>query len=195
MARISVKSKAVDSYARRAAVALLCCLVLLRPSTVLCEPVKGPEYEVKIGFIYNFANFVTWPPAVFDDNPDPLILCFVSENLSSEVLYKLDGKSIKGRKIKVIAYRDGACLTKSHILFFATQNKAIIQPILNLANGLGILTIGEVDGFSRMGGVINFFEASNRLRFEINIDAARREGLKMSAQLLGSAQIVKAEKE
>ena len=189
------QSKSIGSCARWAAVALLLCLFLLRPPAVLGEPVIGPEYEVKLGFLYNFANFVTWPQASFEKDPDTLILCFASDSPSSEVLYKLDGKSIKGRKLKVIAYQEGTCVEQSHILFFATRDKAFIQQALDLAAGRNILTIGEVEGFARMGGIINFFEEHNRLRFKINIDAARRAGLKMSSQLLGSAQIVKEEQE
>jgi hypothetical protein len=195
MARIFEKSKSVASCARWAAVALLCCLFFIRPPAVLSEPVMGPEYEVKIGFIYNFANFVTWPQAAFEKNPDTLILCLASDNPSSDTLYKLDGKRIRGRKIKVIAYQEGTCVEQSHILFFATRDTIFIQQVLELVKGRNILTIGEVEGFTRMGGVINFFEERNRLRFRINIDAAQRQGLKMSSQLLGSAQIVKEEHE
>jgi hypothetical protein len=183
MARTFEKSKSVASCAWWAAVALLCGLFFIRPPAVLSEPVMGPEYEVKIGFIYNFANFVTWPQSAFEKNHDALILCLASDNPSSDALYKLDGKRIKGRKIKVIAYQEGTCVEQSHILFLATRDTIFIQQVLDLAKGRSILTIGEVEGFTRMGGVINFFEERNRLR------------LKMSSQLLGSAQIVKEEHE
>jgi hypothetical protein len=122
-------------------------------------------------------------------------MCIVSDQPSSDVLYKLDGKRVKQRKIKVIAYQEGACLQNSHTLFFATQDKTFIQQILDLTKGQRILTIGEVNGFTRMGGVINFFNEQKRLRFRINIDAAERNALKMSSQLLGSAQIVKEAEE
>lgn len=179
----------------RKVVLLLCGLLLLKPATLLCEPVTGPEYEVKLGFIYNFINFVTWPETAFKNDPDTLMMCFASDNPASEVLYKLDGKSIKGRKIKVTAYEEETCLAQSHILFFATRDKAFIQKVLDLTKGRSILTIGEIDGFTHMGGTINFFKESNRLRFKVNIDAARRNALKMSSQLLVSAQIVKEEHE
>lgn len=195
MAGTCVKNRAIQACARYVAVAFFCSLVFFQSQSVRCEPVVGPEYEVKLGFLYNFLNFVTWPEEALEKNPDSLILCYASDHPSIDVLYKLDGKSIRGRKIKVIAYQEGTCLEQSHILFFATQNKVFIQGVLDLAKGRSILTIGEVEGFARMGGVINFFEEHNRLRFEVNIDAARREGLKMSSQLLGSAQIVKEEQE
>jgi hypothetical protein len=170
---------------------LLSVLFFFQTAEASGDQIMGPEYDVKIGFIYNFANFVTWPAAAFEKEADTLNFCFASDQPSGEVFFKLDGKTIKGRKIKVAAYPDITCLEKSHIMFFPTQNKMFIQHILDLVKGKRVLTIGEVEGFTHMGGIINFFVENNRLRFKVNIDAARREGLKMSAQLLNSAQIVK----
>lgn len=184
------KCKSVPPSVRRAAFALLSVLFFFGPATAFCDSVTGSEYEVKLGFIYNFINFVTWPETTFESNSDPLVMCIASDNPSSEVLFKMDGKRINQRKIKVITYQEETCLTQSHTLFFATQDKAFIQQVLDRIRGLSILTIGEVDGFARMGGVINFFEDHNRLRFRVNIDAVKRNALKMSSQLLVSAQIV-----
>jgi hypothetical protein len=184
------KQQAAVTCARWIAVALIGCLILLQPWSARGGAVTGREYDVKIGFLYNFAKFVTWPKEVVDKNPQTLVLCYVADDPSIKVFNKLDGKTIRDRKIKVVAYENGACLEQSHIIFFATQNKEHIQDILELAKGRGILTVGEVEGFTQWGGVINFFEELNRLRFKVNLDAARREGLKMSSQILVSAQIV-----
>ena len=175
---------------RWAAAVLMAWMILVQPLTAWAGPVTGREYDVKIGFIYNFAKFVTWPREANEKDPGTLVLCYVADDPSITVFQKLDGKIVRDRKIKVVAFQDGTCIEQSHIIFFATQDKARIQEILEQARGRGILTIGEVDGFTSWGGVINFFEELNRLRFKVNLTATRREGLKMSSQLLGSAQIV-----
>lgn len=196
MPRRSEKGPTLRFGSQWASVILISCIFLWLHTNAWAGPVTGKEYNVKIGFIYNFAKFVTWPETAFKEGSDTLTICFVADDPEIDVFFKLDGKTVrKGRKIKVVAYQDGACLEQSHIIFFATQNVALIQDVLSLARGRKILTIGEIDGFAQWGGVINFFEERNRLRFEINVDAARREGLKMSSQLLGSAQIVQEENE
>lgn len=195
MPRRSEKKRSIASCVLWVAVMLAGCIFMLRPLAVWGGPVTGAEYNVKIGFIYNFAKFITWPPEAFEKNPDTLVFCFATEDPSVDVFYKLDGKIVSGRKIKVVAYQDGACLEQSQILFFATQNKAFIQQVLELTQGRSILTIGEVDGFTQWGGVIDFFEEQDRLRFKVNIDAANRERLKVSSQLLVSAQIVREEQD
>jgi hypothetical protein len=176
-------------------IVVVCGLLLFGPATALGESLIAPEYEVKLGFIYNFINFTTWPDEVLKNNPDTLTMCFASDHPSSSVLYKLDGKSLKGRKIKVSAFNAETCLEKCQIIFFATQDKVFIKQVLELTKGRSILTIGEVDGFTKMGGAINFFKDRNRLRFRINMDATVRNELKLSSQLLGSAQIVREGKE
>ncbi len=42
-----------------------------------------------------------------------------------------------------------------------------------------------------MGGIINFFKKGDRLRFEVNPDAAEKAGIRFSSQLLMSAEIVR----
>jgi hypothetical protein len=164
-------------------------------SSAWAGPLTGAEYAVKAGFIYNFANFITWPQGAFKDTPGLLILCLVSDDPQTDVLFNLDGKTVKGRTIKVVAYQDGQCLDRSHILYFATQDRETIRRILDQVGNRSILTIGEIPGFTAMGGVIDFFMDNNQLRFKVNVDAARRKGFRMSSQILVSAQIVHGDNE
>lgn len=189
MAALSGKWHTRKIGAARVAMSLLFCLLIFQPAAVWAGPLTGTEYDVKTGFIYNFANFVSWPPAAFKDKDDDLILCVASDTPAADAVLKLNDQTIRGRKIKVIPYTQESSLDASHILFIATQDRNLVQKLLGIARERSILTIGESEGFTQMGGVINFFEERNRLRFKVNIDAAKRAGLTMSSQLLGSAQI------
>ena len=193
MAALSGKWHTRKIGAARVALSLLFCLLIFRPAAVWGGPLTGTEYDVKTGFIYNFANFVSWPPTAFKDKDEDLVLCLVSDTPAADALFKLNDQTIRGRKIKVISYSQESCLDASHILYIATQDRNLVQKLLGIARERNILTIGEIEGFTQMGGVINFFEEKNRLRFKVNIDAAKRAGLTMSSQLLGSAQIYREE--
>lgn len=195
MAALSGKWHTRKIGAARAAMFLLLCLLIVRPSAIWGEPLTGTEYEVKTGFIYNFVNFVSWPPAAFKGKDDDLILCLASDTPAADAVLKLNAQTIRGRKIKVIPYAQEGCPDASHIFYIATQNTSQVQKLLGIARGRSILTIGETEGFNQMGGVINFFVEQNRLRFKINVDAAKRAGLTMSSQLLGSAEIYREEHE
>ena len=52
------------------------------------------------------------------------------------------------------------------------------------------MTVGNAPGFTRQGGIINFIMQDNRVRFEINPEAADRAGLRISSKLLQLATIV-----
>ena len=56
--------------------------------------------------------------------------------------------------------------------------------------GHSVLTVGEQEGFAVRGGIVNLTKEKNKVRFEINLDAAKRAGLKMSSQLLKLAKVI-----
>jgi hypothetical protein len=192
----NMKNGLVPSHCVRKCIQFIICWLAFTPICSHCESLVGPEYEVKMGFIYNFARFVTWPKEVFSDSDDTLNFCFFSDHPAAGVLFKLNGQAVQNRKLTVRKIESDVTKGECHILFFGTDNETFISRTLATIRGQHILSIGEVDGFAQMGGVINFFNQNNRLRFEVNRDATKRENLKFSAQLLQAAQrIVKETKE
>ena len=55
-----------------------------------------------------------------------------------------------------------------------------------------MLTVGESAAFAQQGGIITFVLQDDRLRFDIDMDAATRAGLHISAQLQKLARTVKS---
>jgi hypothetical protein len=152
------------------------------------------EYQVKAAFLYNFAKFVEWPPQAFDVAANPIIVCIVGETpiytlLESAVIDKTAGnRSLAVRKVS-----DGQQATGCHILFIGRADRKRIPAVLAAITPWGILTVGETPEFVAEGGVVNFKLENGRVRFEINVDAARRERLRISSKLLSLAEIVKTE--
>jgi len=52
------------------------------------------------------------------------------------------------------------------------------------------LLVGESPGFAERGGAIDFFIEGNRVRFEVNMEVAKRQQLKFSSKLLSLAKII-----
>ena len=76
------------------------------------------------------------------------------------------------------------------IFIRATETKAATR-ILGEIRGSSTLTVGEAAGFAARGGMINLTREENRLRFEVNINAAAETRLKISSKLLSLAKIVR----
>ena len=76
------------------------------------------------------------------------------------------------------------------ILFVSASERAHIDEIVQSVKGLPILTVGETPGFAERGGMIRFTLEDNRVRFEVNVDAAHDADLNISSRLLTLAKII-----
>jgi hypothetical protein len=153
------------------------------------------EYQVKAAFLYNFAKFVEWPPEAFKAPKDPILVCVLGHNPFGNALEDaIRGKSIEGRAFAYRQVSDAQSASACQILFVSSGESKHYRSILESLKPMGILTVGEAQGFAADGGVINFKLEDGRVHFEINTEAAEHEQLHISAKLLGLAQIVKTEK-
>jgi len=152
------------------------------------------EYLVKAGFIYNFAKFVEWPSAAFSQADSPIVIGVLGTDPFGGVLdHLVEDKKIGQRGFVVRRYKWGKDLKDlkdCKILFVSASEKAHIDEIVQLLKGQPILTIGETPGFAERGGVIRFTLEDNRVRFEVNVDAAHKADLNISSRLLTLAKII-----
>jgi len=173
---------------------VLCVFVWLCPHELRAQSAQTNEQSMKAGFVYNFALFAEWPAKVFKDIRSPLAICIAADKATVQVFEPLTTKKILGRSVAVHAFGDNATRYPCHIIYIDSKNKAEAAELLHLVSGPGVLTIGDLEGFCQLGGIVNFYHENNKLRFEINTDAARRADIKLSSQLLKLAKIVKEEK-
>ncbi|MBZ5610579.1 MAG: YfiR family protein [Acidobacteriia bacterium] len=150
------------------------------------------EYHVKAAFLYNFAKFVEWPPQTFKTPQDPIVIGVLGPSSLRKTLEEaVSGKAVEGRKFAVRELEDGALRCDCQILFVASSERRRFRSMAGGLRGTAILTVGETPGFAAEGGVINFKFEGDRLRFEINVDAAEQEGLRISSKLLSLSQVVR----
>jgi hypothetical protein len=149
------------------------------------------EYQLKAAFLYNFAKFVTWPPESFQNSKDPIVVCILGPNPFGGALEQaVQGKVVEGRKLLVLQISDGKQASSCQILFISSSERKRWRSIIVELKSSGILTVGETEGFADQGGVVNFKLDGNRVRLEVNIDAAEEQKLRISSKLLSLAQIV-----
>jgi len=150
------------------------------------------EYQVKAAFLYNFAKFVEWPAQAFRDRSTPFTICVLGQNPFGPALEAaIDGKVVEDRKLVVRQFADVRQVSGCHILFVSSSERKLLRSILGEIKESGVLTVGETDGFTVEGGVVNLLVEGGRVRFEINLDAAGQQKLRISSKLLSLARIVK----
>jgi hypothetical protein len=149
------------------------------------------EYQVKAAFLFHFAQFVDWPSEAFKDAATPLTYCTVGEDLFHGALdASLNGKTIDGRWVRVLHFRQAQEIQGCQVLYIGTPEKKVISAALADLKGTPVLTVGESEDFVQAGGMIGFFLEDNKVRFEINLNATERAKLKISARLLALAKTV-----
>jgi YfiR/HmsC-like len=152
------------------------------------------EYRVKAAFIFHFAQLVNWPPEAQTATDHSLVLCTLGEDPFQGTLeLTVAGKVIGNRVMRIRHLGEPQDLQSCQILFLGkAQSKRIPALVTNLHNA-PVLTVGETAGFLDAGGMIDFLLEDNKLRFEVNLNAAESADLKIGSRLLVLAQRVVGE--
>jgi hypothetical protein len=176
------------------AIATLCAAAVLAATFgragLYADNSRPTEYQVKAAYLANFAKFVGWPPgAVTDHNPIPI--CVVGQDPFGPVL----DAAVKGERVDhhpLVARRiDAVGDVDECRIVFVSSDETIAGAVVAAAGQTPILTVSDLPGFLKQGGMIEFVLDANRVRFEINLAAARTAGLNLSSELLRVATAVR----
>jgi len=148
------------------------------------ESTPFDEYQVKAAFLYNFTKFVEWPAGALGAK---ISICTLGDDQFGGYLDLLNGKVVDGRPLVVRRNVDLESANSCHVLFVCPGGYRV-SDVLQKTGNHPVLTVGETKSFTAAGGIISFVVRENRVQFEINADAARRAGLKISSQLMKLAR-------
>ncbi len=151
------------------------------------------EYSIKAAFLYNFSSFVSWPEKVAQHH-DEFELCVVGNDPFGKTLDTLSGKSVHGQSLKIRRLTDWAITDTCQLVYISESETKRFARLLKKVRARPVLTVSDIDDFATHGGIIRFKLDSNKVRFDINVDAADRAGLNISSKLLSLATIVREEK-
>jgi hypothetical protein len=172
--------------AGRAVLAVLATSLVAVPPA----PAQSREAALKAAFLLNFAQFTNWPSEAFLADGAPLVLCVFQDALPAEALEPLGRKMVEGRPLQIRMVEKAAQLNGCQLLFVDGAPPDLVSSVIEFGRRHPCLTVSDVRDFSRRGGHIELFEEDNRLRFRVNLPAARGSGLNLSSRLLQLAVIV-----
>ncbi len=151
----------------------------------------SPEYQVKAVFLFNFAQFVEWPPQSFEDAAAPFVIGVLgTDPFGSALEGAVRGETLNGRKFVIERYRSVTEIRHCQILFISRSEAAHIEGIGAALAGHSILTVSDIEDSAQRGVMIRFVVENNRIRLRINADAAKAAGLSISSKLLRPAELV-----
>jgi hypothetical protein len=150
------------------------------------------EYAVKAAYLSKFGLYVQWPNAAFSSPSSVLNLCVAGEDPFAAALDKaaadqrIGDRAITVRRLKTVG-RESGC----HILYIGGSDARQTSQVIDTVRGSGVLTVSDTRGTAMAGAIINFVIKDNRVRFDIDEEAAAQNGLAISSKLLNLALNIK----
>lgn len=167
---------------------------LLGGLAMLPTPLRAAssDAELKAAFVYNFTRFVDWPADVLATTPGSLNVCLLGpRDAFFDAIQDLGGKATKDRSLGVRAVTRGESMKHCQVLVVAESEADQFESVLKRLEGLPVLTVNGSARFLDAGGMIGLAMDGGKLRFDVNLAAARRANLVLSSNLLRLAREVR----
>lgn len=149
------------------------------------------ERSVKAAFLYKFLGYTEFPPASFADPAAPLVIGVLgADELAAELARIVAGRNVLGRPVQVKIVKEGEVPAGVHLLFIGGSDNARVRAALKTLAAAPMLVVTETDNGLQYGSVINFKIVEERVRFDVSLEAADKNSVKLSSRLLTVANHV-----
>jgi hypothetical protein len=146
------------------------------------------EYTLKAAFLYRFTDYVDWGNN--NSGTDFTIAVLGKSGITDPLIEIAKEKRAQGKRIVIKEYQNINDIGDCQILFVSNDYRPGIESVIPKLTGKPILIVAEQTDACAKGAHINFLVSENKLKFEINMNAAAVAGLKISSQLLQHAILV-----
>jgi hypothetical protein len=167
-------------------------LLWLTVLTCRISSAQMDEYSVKAGYLYNFSKYVTWPDRGLQDMA--FTICIFGEDpFEGRLDQAIAGKtSANGQRFEVkrIGTFDKAVFQPCQVVFISKSERSRANQLVDSLKEFPILTVADFESFADRGGVADLRIEGTRVKVDLNIGAATRAGLKISARLQQVAKLV-----
>jgi hypothetical protein len=155
---------------------------------------QSSEYKLEAAYLCRFVDFVAWPSDAFTSPDSPLVIGVLGHDPFGKVLENLtQGQTSRGHPLVVRRFGGLKDVQHCQVLYVSSDETGDLGKILRALDGRPILTVSDVRDFAERGGMIRFFTERNKLRFRVNLQAAKARQLSISSRLLQLAEVIKGE--
>ncbi|MBI2380572.1 MAG: YfiR family protein [Gammaproteobacteria bacterium] len=166
--------------------ALLLAFCLLSPRAFAAS-----EEEIKAAFLTKFGLYITWPAGRAPSADKPYVIGLLGDvSFASMLEQRASEESERGHAMQVRRLRTPGEAAGVHLLFISASEADAEGRLLPALAQCACLLVGESERFLDLGGMIRLALDQKRIRFDVNVAAAERAGLKVSAKMLQHARTV-----
>lgn len=178
------------ALAGAAALAVSSAVLLPLPALAQAGATQALERRVKAAFLYKFLAYAEFPAGAFNDSAAPVTIGVIgSDEMAAELARVVAGRQALGRPIQVRSLREGETGAPVHLLFVAGSDNARAARVLRGAPA-ALMPVTECEFGLHYGSVINFRIIEDRVRFDVSLDSAEKNNVKLSSRLLTVANRV-----
>ena len=163
--------------------------------TVFLHPANSAlslEHKVKAAYIFKILKFVEWENAPNNSNEhNPINICILGTGEIVEAIQLLDSKQANGRPIHIATEAAPLSREKCHVIFVTAGEKNNLNEILSNSITRKKLTISDIDGFARTGGMIELALINDKIKLIANLPSIDSSNVRVSSKLLDLAILVK----
>ena len=174
---------------QRAGLALAIFILGAISGTARSEAPAADESEIRALMVFNLTKFIDWPESRFEDAHTPFLVCVsADESFENQVETLFRGKQTHGRPVVVRRMRLDAHAVDCHLLFLSNPRGPHLAESLRALNKASVLTVSD-QHIARDGTIVGLPFVDNRIKIEIDAQAATQARLDVSSRLLGLAEV------
>lgn len=161
------------------------------PAKVVIDPRQA--YNVKAVYLYSFGRYVDWPRDAVANRQKAFVIGVLGADPFGKALDHIaKSKRVSEKPIVVRRFKSMRDYQPCHILFVPKSVPRETQiAVIDALADQPVLVTGEHPGFAQWGGTINFYLSGETVRFEVNVDVAKKQRLSVDAKLLNLARMVR----
>lgn len=145
------------------------------------------EVSLKAAFLLNFLLFVVFPK----DPPLTWQICLLGNDDMRGAIERLAPSRMQGRGVQVRSPVGAAEAQGCHLLYVDAAQRGQFAAAVDAVRERPVLLVADVPGGAQLGATISLLvREDGRAGFDINLSAARQQGLQLSSQLLRLARRV-----
>lgn len=185
----AIKPHLLPALRRLAVVGAVSLLTGLGPPRCLADGQAVSADALKAVLLYKLPQFVYLPDT---QKSAPPVICALGDQPIDDLIEKLAQNGSGGRPARFRKI-DSAVEGRDCDFVFITRNAGIdIEPLLRRVSSRGTVTVSDIPGFAKSGGMVEFASNAQQpgIQIVINRKAAQNQGIEFNAQLLRLARIV-----
>lgn len=164
-------------------------LLAVSASHAAAQAAGVSEYAVKSALFFKLPQFVYRQD---ESREKPLGICLLGTNPFGGALEKLARIPIDGREVRYMKLETTGDAGNCDFVFVSGSETDNLDGILRRLGALPVVTVSDIEGFARAGGMVELAHGGEgaAVSILINRKAARRQNINFNAQLLRLAKVV-----